>query len=297
LRTKEAIQSHGVLNSLPLKLRLVLDAQAKSGAFLSSVLLNGQVVPDENGFVTALIIHEISRYDDEPSVQEAIERGLEFLLRCEICKQPGHFSFYPEDAHPDWMGVRLPPDADDTSLFAPLLVRYGRRPPNFLSTVVEEVLDPHRQLYLAEWSQPWHRVGVFRTWLQIGFPRNVVDCCVNVNALALLKQSAIADPTGFAEIVSMIESAVEWAGNSLALARRLSPWYPHPIELVHAVERAVSVGVSELDTVLSKMQSTPWGKVPEHLAAQTPVCGSSDRQIIWTCEALQTARSLNLSLT
>jgi hypothetical protein len=188
------------------------------------------------------------------------------------------------------MPIRLPPDTDDTALCAPLLVRYGRRPEAFLSEVVERVLDPFRLHYVAEGSEPWHRVGVYLTWLRERYPRNVVDCCVNVNVLALLQHSKLADAPSVAAIVDMVDAGIRYAGPLAARARMLSPWYPHPHELVRAVERAVSAGVDRLGPALSKMRSTPWGNVGGR-SAHTPICGSRDGRIVWTCEALQELRS------
>jgi hypothetical protein len=269
-----------------------LAAQSASGAFLSTVHVQGEPRPDENAFVTALVVHELLRCEDQGRVGEAIERALDFLLTCEVEERPGHFCFYPATAHPSWLPVHLPPDADDTALCAALLVRCGRRPPSLLTDVVERVLAPFRLRYVSEASEPWHRVGVYLTWLRAGYARNVVDCCVNVNVLALLQQAGLAGAPSFNAIVEMIDAALEYAGQVMGRARMLSPWYPHPCELVHAVERAIEFGVDDLRPALEKMHAASWGR-SEVPGFRTPVCGSLDGRIVWTCEALQGLRVLH----
>lgn len=270
-----------------------LATQAKSGAFLSTVHIEGKPLPEENAFATALVVHQLSRWAQEAAVRDAIERALDFLLRCELEGRPGHFCFYPATAYPSWMLVSLPPDSDDTALCASLLVRYGRRPEVFLRHVAEEVLSPFQLHYLSEASEPWHRVGVYLTWLRAGYPDNVVDCCVNVNVLALLAQAKLTATRSFAAIVNMLDAAIDCAGPHFERARMLSPWYPHPNELVRAVERAVSVGVDALHPTLARMRSTPWGRRERRWLAHTPVCGSRDRRIVWTCDVLQELRALD----
>jgi hypothetical protein len=281
------------MNTLVDVVASALATQAPSGAFLSTVHIDGKSLLDENAFVTALVVHELSRWKADNAIREAIERGLDFLLRCESSERPGHFCFYPEDAHPAWMSVRLPPDSDDTALCAWLLVRHGRRPAAFSREVVEGVLDRFRVLYVAEGSEPWHRVGVYLTWLQAGYPRNVVDCCVNVSILSLLYQSKLEDSASCTAIVNMLEAAIECAGPVTARAKTLSPWYPHPRELVHAVERAVSAGVDRLGPALARMRGMPWGRARRRPTEPAPVCGSRDGRIVWTCAALQELRALN----
>jgi hypothetical protein len=270
----------------------LLASQAKSGAFVSTVHLpDGSVQQrDENGFVTALAVFELQRLHPSPAAGNAIARALDFLERCEAGGKPGHFLFYPEDAHPGWMRTRLHPDADDTALFATLLVRHGRRPASFLDFVADEVLERHRLRYRAEWCPPWFRTGAYFTWLRSGYPRNPVDCCVNTNVLAM--RSLTANRSGLAEVAEMICGAVDWAGELEARARMVSPWYPNPVEFAHAVRRAVSLGtLPELEPVLRKIEGMPWSRAASAMADEgIPVCGSADGRFLWRCGALQAVR-------
>jgi len=274
-------------------LERVIASQRDSGAFPSVVRFADQQWDDENGFVTALVLHELTRFDDKALVRQAIERGLDFLQRCEVLDQPSHFCFYPPDAHPAWMTTRLRPDADDTSLFAVLLTRYGRRPTAFLTEVACNVLAPHRLLYLSERSKPWHQCHVYFTWLDERMWPNDIDCCVNVNVLTLLHRSTCPSPDGRTDIVTMINRGLQWAGDSIERASLLSPWYPHPMELFFAIERAVQGGVFELQPALAVLRDRPWVKGFDRASAgETPVCGSADRRFVWTSEMLWLARQL-----
>lgn len=271
----------------------VVKSQMPSGAFPSTVNFSRQQLPDENGFVTALVLHELSRFDHDPLVLCAIKKGLGFLERCEVPGKAGHFCFYPIDAHPSWMMTRLQPDADDTALFSVLLAQYGRRPRSYLVDIVNNVLGSFRLLYLSERSKPWYRCPVYFTWLDQRSWPNDIDCCVNLNVLALIHQAGVL-AGGRSEIVSMIDRGLAWAGDSIERARMLSPWYPHPIELYFATMRAVESGVDELRPAVSALRDLDWVK-NFGLAnpCETPVCGSADRRFIWTSGVLQSARQLS----
>ena len=265
----------------------VLAAQSRNGAFPSTVHVVDREEVDENAFVTALVVHELSPWAGDKVVRRAIDRALDFLLRCELRGGPGHFCFYPETARPAWMPVPLPADSDDTALVAPLLVQYGRRPLAFLQEVVDEVLDPFRLLDVCEASEKWHRAGVYLTWLRAGYPPNVVDCCVNVNVLALLARAGRAASPAAAAVVEMLEAALSSTPPWPPRTRTLSPWYPHPAEFVRAVERAASAGAAGLGPVLTRMRAMGWNRP----AAGAPVCGSKDGRFLWTCDALQALRA------
>lgn len=95
---------------------LVLASQGESGAFPAIAHPPSGPVPDENAFVTALVVNLLSRVAPDPKVEKVRQRGLDFLLRCERPDRPGAFSFYPSYGHPPWIGEVLPADADDTAL-------------------------------------------------------------------------------------------------------------------------------------------------------------------------------------
>ncbi|NEP26036.1 hypothetical protein [Moorena sp. SIO3I6] len=276
----------------------ILAAQAPSGAFLSTVYLPDGPVPDENGFVTALVLHELTHLPQTPAVMAAQERALDFLARCELPTQPGAFSFYPPDGHPSWMPIPLNPDADDSALFAFALVRAGRKPKAFLEQVVREVLAKFRLFWISGTAKPWYQSGVYFTWLNKLYYPNIIDVCVNVNIAVLLKAAGVGEALGITNIVQMVELGVAWAGTSSERALLLSPYYPHPMELLYAVERAVELGVEDFIACRETLRKLPWAQSDscEGWSENRPICSSEDGRILWRSAVLQQARRLSAML-
>ncbi|HEV7517275.1 MAG TPA: hypothetical protein VGR07_13315 [Thermoanaerobaculia bacterium] len=268
---------------------LALPAQAPSGAFLATVHHHGEVFPgDENGFVTALLVAELERLPYE-EVGPAIERALDFLERCRGTS--GAFHFYPPGAEPAWMGARLAADADDTALFARVLRAHGRLTREETHRLIDSGLEPFRVHYRPESEPVWVRPGCYRTWLDRRARPNPVDCCVNANVAAFLKAAGRADHPGYAAACRTVAAGVRWAGGVDWQARSLVPWYPHPGELVHALDRAVAAGVSELAEALAFASAQAWARSDRDAAPERPLCGSLRGKTYWTCTALENCRS------
>ena len=140
----------------------ILASQASSGAFPSIAYLPGGPVADENAFVTALVIEQLSMTDMDPEIAGACERGAGFLFACQ--QRSGAFSFYPVNAQPAWLGEFLPPDADDTALCSLALFRSGLWPRSSLRRQVFEVLETYR-LQTRPRGAEWYRAGIYPTWL------------------------------------------------------------------------------------------------------------------------------------
>lgn len=282
---------------MPPALAELLPAQTASGAFPSTVSLPTGPVPDENGFITALVLHELAGFPPTPDLRAAQERALDFLLRCERRDQPGCFAFYPPGAQPDWMPIPLPPDADDTALITLALARAGRWSRHALEHIARHRLAPFRLLHLSAIAKPWHRVGAYFTWLDEMFYPNVVDLCVNVNVAILLKTAGLAEEMGLMALVEMIEAGIDWAGASAQRSFLLTPFYPQPHELVHAVGRAVELGVSELAPCRDKLSACPWGGAhdPNGWSDDRAICSSHDGRIVWRAPVLQRARRARLA--
>ena len=266
----------------------VLAAQKNDGAFLSYVHLKTGAIEDWNGFATALILDCLQKAENTPEINVARERAIGFLENCESLAQPGQFGFYPRGEQPKWMVPKLPDDADDTALFNLALLRAGRIEQVKAQRVITDILHPFRLTYLSERSEPWHQIGVFETWIDSASFRNPVDCTVNTNVLTLLHASGGNWPETTA-ITKMLYAAVDWAGTFRARAGRLSPWYPNPIEFVHALDRAAAVGVPQIDALVARLHCLDW--VRKDIERDLPICGSSDRRIVWTCSALTRARA------
>jgi len=272
---------------------LALPAQAPSGAFLSTVHHHGEVIEgDENGFVTALVLHELTRMPGAAGPE--IERGLDFLESCSGAS--GGFHFYPPGREPAWMGARLAADADDTALYASLLLAHGRMDRAAASGLVA-VLEPFRVHYRPESEPVWVRPGCYRTWLDRKAHPNPVDACVNTNVATFLKVAGHDDHPGYAAACRTIAAGVRWAGAIDWQSRALLPWYPHPQEFVRALDRAVAAGVAELAETRVTAASQPWAQSEfaagalDRTFAWRPICGSLRGKTYWTCPALQALRS------
>ncbi len=266
----------------------ILAAQTPDGAFLSDVHLKGGATKERNGFATALILNCLRYAGDASVIRAARKRAIRFLKKCENRDRPGQFGFYPRCGQPNWMVPALPDDADDTALFNLALLHAGRINRAEAQRVVTDILRPFRLTYLTERSDPWHRIGAFETWLDSAIFRNPVDCIVNTNILELMHVSGGNWPEA-AAITDMLYAATAWAGSLRARALKLSPWYPHPIEFIHALDRSVAAGVPRMGALAAHMHSLDW--VREDIGRCLPICGSSDRRIVWTCSTLARARA------
>lgn len=267
---------------------VVLAAQRANGAFASRVHLHDGPREDHNGFVTALVLDCLGHAPDTGAIRSARHRAVGFLQSCADPTAPGRFGFYPAGGQPDWMTSALPPDSDDTALVNLALLREGHCNQCDIDAAIATVLLPFQLTYLTERSEPWHRIGAFETWLDETAFRNPVDCTVNVNVLCLLHHSA-GDWPQAAAITEMLYAAVDWAGALRARAARLSPWYPAPIEFVYAIDRAAASGVPQMAALAACLHCLDW--VREDIGWDLPICGSSDRRIVWTCSALARARA------
>jgi hypothetical protein len=274
---------------LPAEWEPVLATQQGDGAFLSHAHLRDGPIGDHNGFATALVLDCLWQAPDLPAIAAARDRALTFLQGCVDPSCPGRFGFYPPGTDPGWMVPSLACDADDTALFNLALLRAGSIDKGEVARVICEVLRPFRLTFRNERSQPWHRFGVFETWLDAGICPNPIDCTVNVNVLTLLHASGTDYPEA-AAITEMAFAAAEWAGLLKARAARSSPWYPDPIEFVFAVERAARAGVPRMATLSNQLHRLDW--VIEDKVKNLPICGSSDGRIVWTCPALFIARAI-----
>lgn len=260
--------------------------QAPTGAFRSWVRLpGGNVVPDGNGFLTALVLRELGPVDDE-RLEAVVGRACQFLLRCRAARQPGTFTFWPEEAYPSWMGpTRLYPDADDTAVATMQLVARRVLPREALQGAAAHVV---RYRGLTEHVRaPWQREGAFLTWLFPGLS-NRLDCCVNANVVALLAQAGLRESDGYRAAVEMIVAAVELQVDPRGPGADLTPYYADPAELGHAMDWAVQAGATELADAAGHL-AAHLGKRPA-ASDRAPVCSSVDGRFVWNCPALQRLR-------
>jgi hypothetical protein len=250
--------------------------QMPSGAFRSYVKIGGGRSSDENGFVTALVLRELALL---PCPDEILERAIDFLLRCESRSQRGTFCFWPEDAYPQWMRQsRLYPDVDDTSVMAVLLADFRVWDGEKLERAVASLI-PHR-----------NAAGAFYTWLGAPARANTIDWCANTNAAALLARAGMTGSDEYAALCSGINRAVEQAGEE---PDRISPYYPLPVEFLHAVEHATRHGAVELEPAAARLRGLAvCARYRTEPPPELAICSSIDRAVVWSAPVLQTVRRM-----
>ena len=265
--------------------KLLLREQTDSGAFRSWVRLPIGPLPDENGFVTALVLREISLMPPAPEFREIVHRAEAFLLRCQSGSRPFTFSFWPSDGYPKWMNQsRLYEDADDSAILALLLADLGVWDQQQMAQTASQLLQ-HR-----------NEAGAVLTWLGPSMIPNTVDWCVNTNVAALLARAGMRNSVAYSKIVDGVESMVFEAvvseeRNSVDRLKRALPYYPHPIELLYALEHAVRCGAQEFSGAAAQLRRLePLRKLCADPPADFPVCSSADGRIVWSAPVLQSLR-------
>ncbi len=272
----------------------ILDSQTPSGAFTSFVTLsNGKTVMDENGFVTAKVLRCLKAAEPTLRLQQARQKALDFLQRCEVPDKPGAFSFWPNDGHPHWMGEdRLPPDIDDTSVISVELYQHGRIDKICLHHIAVNNINAYRLESVNKTRYPWKHSGCFNTWMDHNYQPNPVDCIVNINALILLELTGVTNGLPYFSSKNTIKDGLDWACDSLKRLLSLTPYYPNPTELYFALKNADDQGLTVLDASFSAFSQLWQETIISHYQADTPVYCREDGVIIWTAPVLFKARQL-----
>lgn len=265
----------------------IVAGQAPSGAFTSIVQLSSGAVTDENAFVTALVLDALATSEPFPGLADIRERALDFLERCERTPPWGGFAFYPSDAQPRWLREQLPADVDDTALCSLALYRAGRWPQSRLRHQVLEVLERHR-LSAKPAGAGWFQTGVYPTWLNAKRLCNPIDVCANLNVASLLEASGLGD-TRTRGIVHMADAALDWVADRPERMNVIMPYYSHPAELGHALQRAVRAGVRGADRLLARFSARGWWQGRDDRTA--PICCSLGARAVWRSPVLQAARA------
>jgi hypothetical protein len=259
--------------------------QTASGAFRSRIVSPGRTEEDENGFVTALVLRHLPAGAE---LDEIRDNALGFVERCAVPALPGAFGFWPADRQPAW-ARRVPADVDDTAIMNLLLAQHGRRSKEQVQQVVYERLMPALVLEVDTPAPPWIRPLVFPTWLGAG-THNPVDCCVNVNVLAVMHWCGLTALPGYQEACAMIDAALAWAGDDPLRLSTLTPYYPNPQELLFALAHAVACGVTSLAPSCARLRSSLARRaVPPD--RRNVVCGNAYRGPYWVCDALEMLRA------
>jgi hypothetical protein len=263
--------------------------QHPDGCFPSWVDDPGGVRPDRNGFTTALALRALRDVPGGPRLARVRSAALDFVARCRAQRPPEAFGFWPEDARPAW-APRLPPDVDDTAIMAAELLRYGRIGTRDALRTVCVVLIPNRltadpRAVLPPWVVP----GCFRTWVTRREAPNVVDCCVNANAAALMAMVGATHLPGYAEAVRTVAEGVAWAGREPVRQQALTPFYPGVDALLEAVEHAVDRGATALASTVERLRDVCAG--PDRQPPQW-CCQAAYGRTRWRCPGLREAQAL-----
>jgi hypothetical protein len=264
--------------------------QSPGGAFLSRVSLPWGEVEDRNCFVTALVVRELHGVAGPDTVAEARRKALAYLLRSRYPVHRDVFSFYPHGSHPFWMHSALYPDADDTAVINLELVRAGLTSTAALAELAERHLLPYRATgELAHClDRPWHRDGVFLTWLTTAPVANPIDCCVNTNVIALLAAADRRGAAGYRPACDMVNDTARQVAEG-ADSRRFTPYYPNPAEWRRAVDHAVAMGAAELTPAMQALATVP---DPDEVATAPQVCCDITGTVVWRSAAPALARRL-----
>lgn len=263
---------------------VALPALAPSGALPAVIDLPEGPRPDETSFVTALGLRALGHRSGAAATL-CRARMLDFLGRC---RQPsGAFAFWPGDARPAW-GGRVPPDADDTALCLIELFRAGRTGRAEAVRSVARLILPNRVRHDGTPRPSWIPAGAFATWLvpETG-GRNIVDCAVNANILALLALLGMNAAPGRTEAAHMIGAGLDWAGPDPRRLRALTPFYPEPAEFRLALDHAVACGAVELVPAATRLRALAGSDPP---AAGATICSGAYASRGWRSPALARLR-------
>ena len=264
-----------------------LPVLADSGALPATLEIRGELRQDETSFITGMGLRALRTHRHYAQAAASRARMLDFLERCQTADPPGAFAFWPATARPTWAG-RVPADADDTAICLAELYIAGRLGRAETVRRVAWLLLPNRVQHDGTLRPDWVPAGAFATWLvpEKG-GRNIIDCAVNANILALLSLLGMRDPPGRREAVRLILDGLEWAGFDETRLGALTPFYPESAEFHFAVEHAVACGCRELQPAAARLQRITGSRIP---GPEATVCAAAYNRTGWCSPALAALR-------
>ena len=255
--------------------RDLFSLQVDSGAFLSSVHSCNTVLPDDNGFVTALVLREMERFADE-ECKEPLNRALDFLQECE-CPGSGMFSFWPRDHAPSWAPYN-PEECDSSAVIAAELFHFGRI-----------TSERARFIGLSSMSAFQTSTGGFLAWRTRGLFPNPVDFGLNVNVAAFLAQTGSRASAAYRNVCRAVCDMADSCGDSLERLDRLSPYYPGTLEIFLALDHALRRGASELLPAIAALQRI---RCPAEGSSPGILFANEGRRTVWRSDAVSIARRI-----
>jgi hypothetical protein len=269
--------------------------QNPDGGFASVVESGRGRDTDFNGFVTAIVLRMLRHLPDMGDWITMRDRALDWLWSCRSSRVPGAFTFWPDKARPRWAST-VPPDVDDTAIMLTELLRHGRlNPAAALRSVCRAIVPCRVRSGEIGTLPPWIVPECFVTWIADATDPaarkpvvNVVDCCVNVNVIALMSQLNARHLPGYDAGLRTVVNGLQWAGDDEKRLASLTPFYPSAQNMADAMEHAVYCGVEALRDPLRRLIDLS----PNVLRAQGGVCRSAYGGTIWYASAIELARSV-----
>lgn len=267
----------------------ILKEQTVHGAFPSKVKMRDNLIAeDENVFITVLVLFELMRQEKTPEVCDAISRGLDFVEACEVKPFSGIFRFYPSKLPSAKLNIPLYPDLDDSALSILILLYSGRRDEEWAYTVLPDVFETNRLLY-TNGHPAWIKAGAFKTWFGDNHD-NPVDCCVNINVLALYAYLGLNRSNVYKTALQSVKQGIKSSGLDHLHMRQLAPFYAHPLEVYECIKRAVHFGAIELAGERNAFQHLESYRTD---GINHPVCCNDWGQPLWFSSTLQKARTIS----
>jgi hypothetical protein len=261
--------------------------QRPDGSFPARVSARHGCWTDINGFTAATVLRLLRHLPDSPAWSALREPALDWLLACRSAAVPGAFAFWPDALRPGW-AARVPADVDDSAMMLSELLRHARLDrAAALRSLCAAILPCRVGSVTPAPLPPWVARGCFFTWI-VPAGANVVDCCVNANAAALIAQLGVQHLPGYQAAVQTVRAGLEWAGRDAGRLAGLTPFYPAPRSLAESLEHAVECGAAALREPWLRLASMP----ATLLDAGDGICRSAYGHTVWRAQAVDLARAI-----
>lgn len=280
----------------------VLRQQSAFGGFPSFIDAGGEIIEDENCFITSLVLLELLEYvrrnGDNKEIWEAIEKGAQFIENCEQPDRKGRFYFYPLTIDSPRLPIAIDADYDDSALALSVLLCAGKRQLKDIQDIIIELFEPGKIKLITGQDAAWVKPSLFRTWIVPRAAYNPADCCVNLNILSFYAAAGMLGYHNNVSITQHIEYAVTLFGTGLSAMRRIAPYYAHPAELFFCLDRVARSGIKEVDGLLQKVRKNICSEFGDNvfLKADRPICCNAHGRPLWFAPVLQLARAENQSI-
>jgi hypothetical protein len=279
----KSLKKNSVITPPKIDIDFLQSRQLENGAFISHVRTpDGKSYVDGNGFITAQVLRYLP---DNETTRPVINKALDFLFDCMV--KPGHFSYWPVNNHPKWMGdITIAADIDDTAIITEVLYRYKRISHQTISDTLL-AMSAYKVTAVNSYEYPWAECSTYFTWMRVNNNLSQLDCCVNTNALILLHLAKKQNTPAYHFILKMLNNALSWADGEYNKIRTLTPYYAHPNEWLETLMYGRSLGMTVLTPLINHLSA--WKLLPECQSA--PMYCRHDGQYLWTSNYIHQLRT------